>query len=118
MCRMHRARGGAPNGNQNGNYKHGARTKEAINAGRAVNALLRYIRKCGQGSAGELRSRAAISVFASGRTFRARAAGRRRTSSCLKLGMNGPIADVTLGQFVTPSRHEAGRNPAAQHVQA
>jgi hypothetical protein len=34
----------------NGNYNHGARTTEAINAGREVNALLRYIRKCGQGS--------------------------------------------------------------------
>ena len=45
VCRMHGARGGAPRGNRNGNYKHGARTKEAINAGREVNALLRYIRK-------------------------------------------------------------------------
>jgi hypothetical protein len=44
---MHGARGGAPKGSRNGNYKHGARTKEAINAGREVNALLRYIRKQG-----------------------------------------------------------------------
>jgi hypothetical protein len=50
VCRMHGARGGAPKGSRNGNYRHGARTKEAINAGREVNALLRYIRKCGQGS--------------------------------------------------------------------
>ena len=50
VCRMHGARGGAPHGNRNGNYKHGARTKEATNAGRTVNSLLRYIRKCGQGS--------------------------------------------------------------------
>jgi len=27
---MHRARGGAPEGERNGNYRHGARTKEAI----------------------------------------------------------------------------------------
>ena len=47
VCRMHGARGGAPTGKRNGNYKHGARTKKAINAGRKVNALLRHIRKCG-----------------------------------------------------------------------
>jgi hypothetical protein len=46
---MHGARGGAPYGKRNGNYKHGAGTKEVINAGREVNALLRCIRKCGQG---------------------------------------------------------------------
>ena len=45
VCRMHGARGGAPHGNRNGNYKHGGRTKKVIKAGREVNALLRYIRK-------------------------------------------------------------------------
>jgi hypothetical protein len=50
VCRIHGARGGAPHGNRNGNYKHGGRTKEVINAGREVNALLRSIRKWGQGS--------------------------------------------------------------------
>jgi hypothetical protein len=45
VCRMHGARGGAPEGKRNGNYKHGGRTKEVINAGREVNALLRYIRE-------------------------------------------------------------------------
>jgi hypothetical protein len=30
VCRMHGARGGAPQGKRNGNYKHGARTKEMI----------------------------------------------------------------------------------------
>ena len=30
VCRMHGARGGAPEGEKNGNYKHGARTKEMI----------------------------------------------------------------------------------------
>jgi glucans biosynthesis protein len=49
VCRMHGARGVASHGKRNGNYKHGGRTKEVINAGREVNALLRYIRKCGQG---------------------------------------------------------------------
>src|SRR5260221_5880196 len=29
VCRMHDARGGAPTGKQNGNYRHGTRTKEA-----------------------------------------------------------------------------------------
>jgi hypothetical protein len=28
VCRMHGARGGAPKGTRNGNYRHGTRTKE------------------------------------------------------------------------------------------
>jgi hypothetical protein len=40
VCRMHGARGGAPEGERNGNYRHGARTKEAI-------ALRKLIRKLG-----------------------------------------------------------------------
>jgi glucans biosynthesis protein len=44
VCRMHGARGGAPTGKSNGNYRHGARTKEAINAGRYVNLLARLAR--------------------------------------------------------------------------
>jgi hypothetical protein len=39
VCRMHGARGGAPNGEQNGNYRHGTRTKEALQAVRYVNLL-------------------------------------------------------------------------------
>jgi hypothetical protein len=42
---MHGARGGAPAGKRNGNYRHGASTKEAIDAVRESNALLRFIRK-------------------------------------------------------------------------
>jgi hypothetical protein len=42
---MHGARGGAPTGERNGRYRHGARTKEAINAVRETNALLRLIRE-------------------------------------------------------------------------
>jgi hypothetical protein len=34
---MHGARGGAPEGKRNGNYRHGALTKEAIKAVRYVN---------------------------------------------------------------------------------
>ena len=30
VCRMHGARGGAPTGKRNGNYRHGARSKETI----------------------------------------------------------------------------------------
>ena len=30
VCRMHGARGGAPQGKQNGNYKHGSRSKEVL----------------------------------------------------------------------------------------
>jgi hypothetical protein len=40
VCRMHGARGGAPEGERNGNYRHGARTKEVI-------ALTKLIRKLG-----------------------------------------------------------------------
>jgi hypothetical protein len=42
---MHGARGGAPEGKRNGNYRHGGRTKEAIASMRKTNELLRYIRK-------------------------------------------------------------------------
>jgi len=37
-------KGGAPTGNQNGNYRHGARTKEAIQAVRYINLLSRLAR--------------------------------------------------------------------------
>jgi len=37
VCRMHGARGGAPEGKRNGNYRHGARSKETI-------ALLKLIK--------------------------------------------------------------------------
>ena len=30
VCRMHGARSGAPEGTRNGNYKHGAKSKETI----------------------------------------------------------------------------------------
>jgi hypothetical protein len=45
VCRMHGARGGAPTGKRNGNYRHGTRTKEAIQAVRLVNLLSRFARK-------------------------------------------------------------------------
>jgi len=45
VCRMHGARGGAPTGKRNGNYRHGTRTKEAIQAVRYVNLLSRLARK-------------------------------------------------------------------------
>ncbi len=45
VCRMHGARGGAPTGKQNGNYRYGARTKEAIQAVKYVNLLSRLARK-------------------------------------------------------------------------
>jgi hypothetical protein len=32
VCRMHGARGGAPEGKHNGNYRHGARSKETNRA--------------------------------------------------------------------------------------
>jgi hypothetical protein len=44
VCRMHGARGGAPAGKRNGNYRHGATTKEAVAAARHINALARKAR--------------------------------------------------------------------------
>jgi len=44
VCRMHGARSGGPKGKRNGNYRHGARTKEATNAVRSINALARLAR--------------------------------------------------------------------------
>ena len=45
VCRMHGAGGGAPTGKQNGNYRHGRRTNEAIQAVRYINFLSRLARK-------------------------------------------------------------------------
>jgi hypothetical protein len=42
---MHGARGGAPEGERNGNFKHGARTKQAIAESRFVNELARLLRR-------------------------------------------------------------------------
>ena len=44
VCRMHGARGGAPKGKQNGNFRHGGRTKEATEASRYMRELLRLVR--------------------------------------------------------------------------
>ncbi len=45
LWRIRRARGGAPTGKRNGNYRHGTRTKEAMQAIRYVNLLSRLARK-------------------------------------------------------------------------
>jgi len=45
VCRMHGARGGAPKGKANGNYRHGGRTNETIAAARYVNLLARLVRR-------------------------------------------------------------------------
>jgi hypothetical protein len=39
VCRMHGARGGAPEGKRNGNYKHGARSKEVIALTKLIKSL-------------------------------------------------------------------------------
>ncbi len=44
VCR-HGARGGAPTGERNGNYRDGARTKEAMEASRLISLLSRIARK-------------------------------------------------------------------------
>jgi hypothetical protein len=41
---MHGAGGGAPKGKQNGNFRHGGRTKEATAASRYVNELARILK--------------------------------------------------------------------------
>jgi hypothetical protein len=41
---MHGARGGAPKGKKNGNFRHGGRTKEATSASRYINELVRLLR--------------------------------------------------------------------------
>lgn len=45
VCRMHGAGGGAPLGRRNGNYRHGRRTKEAMQARAELMELLRASRK-------------------------------------------------------------------------
>jgi hypothetical protein len=44
VCRMHGARGGAPKGRRNGNYRHGGRTAETVATQRAISQLLRQSR--------------------------------------------------------------------------
>ena len=39
VCRMHGARGGAPDGDRNGNYRHGARSKETIELLKLIKSL-------------------------------------------------------------------------------
>lgn len=45
VCRMHGARGGAPAGQLNGNFRHGGRTQEVVEASRNVNNLARLVRE-------------------------------------------------------------------------
>jgi glucans biosynthesis protein len=44
VCRMHGARGGAPEGERNGNYRHGARSKEIIEMARLIKKIARGAR--------------------------------------------------------------------------
>jgi hypothetical protein len=45
VSRMHGARGGAPTGEPNGNYRDGTRTKEAMQAVRLISMLSYFARK-------------------------------------------------------------------------
>ena len=45
VCRMHGAGGGAPSGKRNGNYRHGGRTKEAIDLRASMRDLVRESRE-------------------------------------------------------------------------
>ena len=45
VCRMHGAHGGAPEGNRNGNYRHGGSTKKALAAMAEVRLLTRICRE-------------------------------------------------------------------------
>src|SRR4051794_15105290 len=44
VCRMHGARGGAPQGAQNGMYRHGQMTQEVLAERRAMSDLLRQLK--------------------------------------------------------------------------
>jgi hypothetical protein len=45
VCRMHGARGGAPSGERNGNYRHGGSTKKTIAVMAEMRALMRSCRE-------------------------------------------------------------------------
>ncbi len=45
VCRFHGARGGGPEGNRNGRYRHGLDTKEAVEERRLLRELLRRSRE-------------------------------------------------------------------------
>ena len=45
VCRMHGARGGAPSGEGNGQYRHGRRTSVAISERRDMLILIRQLNK-------------------------------------------------------------------------
>ena len=45
VCRFHGARGGGPEGNRNGRYRHGLCTKEAVEERRLLRELLRQSRE-------------------------------------------------------------------------
>ena len=44
VCRVHGAGGGAPRGARHGNYKHGMRTREAVEGRKLIAELLRISR--------------------------------------------------------------------------
>jgi len=44
VCRMHGARGGAPKGKRNGNYRYGAPTNDVTDAVRLIGLLARLAR--------------------------------------------------------------------------
>jgi hypothetical protein len=45
VCRMHGAKGGAPSGVGNGNYRDGTRTQQAMQAVKLISLLSRFARK-------------------------------------------------------------------------
>lgn len=47
VCRMHGARGGAPEGANHPNYKHGVKTKRMQNAMRSNRRLLKWLEENG-----------------------------------------------------------------------
>lgn len=49
VCRFHGARGGAPRGRENGNYRHGMFTNESIERRRELADLMRQCRETMEG---------------------------------------------------------------------
>jgi hypothetical protein len=45
VCRMHGAGDGAPESKGNGNFRHGRRTKEVIEASRLIAAIAKLVRE-------------------------------------------------------------------------
>ncbi len=49
VCRFHGARGGAPKGKENGAYRHGTFTLEALDQNKSLRAFIKSLQPCFSG---------------------------------------------------------------------